>query len=85
MTRERRPLVAGSVMRARLLQGLADDITGRCHDPEALDVANDQFAGFQHSPWFIIDLCFILMSQTDHLGPLRQRQWDSLRKIVRRV
>jgi len=58
-------------------------VTACCYDLEEFEVAGDEFTALEQLKSSIVDLYYILKSEADHLGPLPQRQWNYLRRMVR--
>jgi hypothetical protein len=57
-------------------------VTAACFDLEEFEVADGEFEAIEELKASIVDLYLILKGDRDRLGPLPQRHWDYLRRVV---
>lgn len=60
-----------------------DHVTARSFDIEEFGVGADEFEAVRELKASLADLYFLLKNEQGNLGPLPQRQWEFLRRIIR--
>lgn len=65
------------------LEQAGDEVLAYSYDLEELAIGTDEYSAVEDMKGSICDLYFLLKTEQRHLGPLQEKHWNYLKKIIK--